>query len=94
VALDRTDARFINVVVVHKSNMADPEINALSNGLQQNMLAILEDARSLPMLPEWLQIQAILEVAINEMANGAPVQATLDTAAADVEALLSQAGYY
>ncbi len=94
VALDRTDARFINVVVVHKSNMADPEINALSNGLQQNMLAILDNALSLPMLPEWLEIQAILEVAINEMANGAPVQETLDTAAADVEALLSQAGYY
>jgi multiple sugar transport system substrate-binding protein len=94
VALDRTDPRFVNVVVVHKSNMADPEINKLSNGLQQNMLAILENARALPMLPEWLQIQAILEVAINEMANGAPVKETLDTAAADVEALLAQAGYY
>lgn len=94
VALDRTDARFINVVVVHKSNMVDPEINALSNGLQQNMLAILDNARSLPMLPEWLEIQAILEVSINEMANGAPVQETLDLAASDVEALLTQAGYY
>ena len=93
-ALDHTDPRFINVVVVHKSNMMDPEINALYDGLQQNMLNILDNARSLPMLPEWLQIQAILEVAINEMANGAPVQETLDTAAADVEALLSQAGYY
>jgi multiple sugar transport system substrate-binding protein len=94
VALDHTDPRFINVVVVHKSNMADPEVNALYDGLQQNMLAILDDARALPMLPEYLQIQAILEVAINEMANGAPVQATLDTAAADVENLLSLAGYY
>ena len=94
VALDRTDARFINVVVVHKSNMADPEINALSDGLQQNMLAVLDNARSLPMLPEYLQIQAILEVAINDMANGAPVQETLDLAAADVEALLDRAGYY
>ncbi len=94
VALDHTDPRFINVVVVHKSNMADPEINALYDGLQQNMLAILENARALPMLPEYLEIQAILEVAINEMANGAPVQETLDQAAEDVETLLSQAGYY
>lgn len=94
VALDRTDARFINVVVVHKKNMEDPEINALSDGLQQNMLKILDNARALPMLPEYLEVQAILEVAINDMANGAPVQETLDTAAADVEALLSQAGYY
>lgn len=94
VALDRSDPRFTNVVVVHKSNMADPEINERYDGLQQNMLNILEDARALPMLPEWLEIQAILEVAINEMANGAPVKETLDQAAADVEALLSQAGYY
>ncbi|MBP7694366.1 MAG: sugar ABC transporter substrate-binding protein [Anaerolineales bacterium] len=94
VALDHTDPRFINVVVVHKSNMADPEINALYDNLQENMLAILDNARGLPMLPEYLQIQAILEVAINEMANGAPVQETLDTAAADVENLLSLAGYY
>lgn len=94
VALDRTDARFINVVVVRKSNMADPEINALSNGLQTNMLKILDNARPLPMLPEYLQVQAILEVAINEMANGAPVQETLDLAASDVEAMLMQAGYY
>jgi hypothetical protein len=28
------------------------------------------------------------------MANGAPVQETLDLAASDVEALLEQAGYY
>lgn len=94
VALDKSDPTFNNVVVVHKSNMSDPEINKVHNNLQQNMLDILQNARSLPMLPEWLQIQAILEVSINEMANGAPVQATLDTAAADVEALLTQAGYY
>jgi len=94
VALDQTDPRFINVVVVHKSTMSDPEINELYDGLQQNMLSVLDNARSLPMLPEWLQVQAILEVAINEMANGAPVQETLDRAAEDVEALLAQAGYY
>ena len=94
VALDKTDARFNNVVVVHKSNMLDPEINAIHDNLQSSMWDILQNARSLPMLPEWLQVQAILEVAINEMANGAPVKETLDTAAADVEAVLQQAGYY
>ena len=94
VALDKSDPKFNNVVVVHKSNMSDPEVNKVHNNLQSNMLKVLDNARSLPMLPEWLQIQALLEVSINEMANGAPVKATLDTAAADVEALLTKAGYY
>jgi multiple sugar transport system substrate-binding protein len=94
VALDKKDPKYNNVVVVHKENMLDKDVNASAGGLQSSMWDILQNARALPMLPEWLPIQSILEVSINEMVNGAPVQATLDKAAADVKDLLTQAGYY
>jgi multiple sugar transport system substrate-binding protein len=55
---------------------------------------VLADAKMQPTIADWLQVQSILEVAINEIANGADVKAKLDTAAADVEELLERQGYY
>ncbi len=94
VALDKSDPKLDNVVVVHTSNQLDAEINAKHNGLQKMMAESLKDARTQPMMPEWLQIQPILETAVNKMANGAPVKETLDKAAQDVTDLLKREGYY
>ncbi len=94
VIMDKTDPKRDNVVGTHYSVLNDAEVNAKHNGLQANIAKILENARALPMMPDWLQVQGILEVAINEMANGKPVKETLDLAAQDVESLLQRQGYY
>ncbi len=94
VAMDKSDPTRDNVVAVHYSVLNDPEVNAKHNNLQKGIAAILENARALPMMPDWLQVQGILEVAVNEMANGKPVKETLDLAAQDVQSLLERQGYY
>lgn len=94
VVLDKTDPKRDNVVVVRYSVLNDAEVNAKHNGLQANIAKVLENARALPMMPDWLQVQGILEVAINEAVNGKPVKETLDLAAQDVESLLTRQGYY
>lgn len=94
VALDKSDPKFDNVVVVHNSVLADPAVNATTNGLQNVMASVLKTARTEPLIPEWPQVEAVLQVAINNMANGKPVQATLDQAVKDVDAIMKKGGYY
>lgn len=94
VALDKSDPKRDNVVVVHTSNMQDAEVNKLHGGLQQNMSNVLKTARTEPLIPDWLQVQGILETALNQMAGGAPVQPTLDKTAAEITTLLTGLGYY
>jgi len=93
VVMDKTAPQYNNVVVVHKSNMQDAEVNKLHNGLQQNMWSILQNARSLPMVTDYLEIQSVLETDINDMANGKDVKPTLDKMAADVQSILKRDGY-
>lgn len=94
VVMDKSDPKRDNVVATHYSVLKDPEVNAKHNNLQQTIATVLQDARALPMMPDWLQVQGILEVAINDVANGKPVKETLDLAAQDVESLLQRQGYY
>jgi len=94
VVLDKSDPETNNIVAVRLSTLEDAEVNATTGGLQATMAEILQTARTQPLIPEWLEIQAVLEIAINEIAGGADVQRTLDDAAADVEDVLSAAGYY
>jgi len=94
VALDKSDPKVDNVVVVHYSVLNDPEVNAKNGGLQKIVALSLQNARTQPMITDWLAVQTILETAINEMANGAPVKTTLDKAAADVTDTLKKAGGY
>jgi multiple sugar transport system substrate-binding protein len=94
VALDKSDPKLDNVVVVHYSVLNDPEVNAKHNNLQKTMALSLQNARTQPLMNDWLAVQTILETAINEAANGAPVKATLDKAAADVTDTLKKAGGY
>ncbi len=94
VALDKSDPKVDNVVVVHYSVMRDPEVNAANHNLQMTMVDVLQNARTEPLMPDWLQVQTILETAINQAATGAPVKATLDKAASDVTDALTKAGGY
>ncbi len=92
VALDKSDPKTNNVVVVHYTNLRDPQINAAWGGLHTVMAKSLETARTEPLIPEWPQVESILEIAINEMAGGKPVQATLDKAQKDVNDVLVKSG--
>lgn len=94
VALDKSDPKFDNVVVVHNSVLADPAVNSTTNGLQNVMAGVLKTARTEPLIPEWPQVEAVLQVALNNMATGKPIQATLDQAVKDVDAIMKKGGYY
>lgn len=93
VVLDKSDPKVSNVVTTHYSVMRDPEVNKVNANLHENMAKVLENARNQPLVAEWPQIQSILEIAVNDAANGKPVQETLDKAAAEVGNVLKAAGY-
>lgn len=94
IVLDKSDPKTTNIVTTHLSNLNDPEVNATSNGLHKVMGTMLQTARTEPLLAEWPEIQSTLEVALNEMAGGADVKATLDKAQQDVDAIMKRGGYY
>ena len=93
VVIDDSDPSVNTNVAVRLSVLADDEVNEAHGGLQRVGAEVLEDARTQVLLPEWPEILSILEVAINDMANGAEVQAALDQAAADVNDVMDRAGY-
>ena len=90
--LDKSNPELSTVVTTHYSAMTSPEVNETTGGLQEAMAASLQDARTEPLVAEWLDVQSVLEVAINEIAGGADVQTTLDNAAADVTDIMERAG--
>jgi len=92
--LDKSVPEFNTVVATRYSALTSPEVNETTGGLQDAMAVALRDARTQPLIPEWLDVQSVLEVAINEIAGGADVQETLDFAAADIESIMERAGYY
>lgn len=94
VVTDKSSPATSNIVAVHLSNLADPEVNATSDGLHSVMGTMLETARTQPLLAEWPEVQTVLETALNEIAGGAEVKATLDKAQADVDAIMKRGGYY
>lgn len=94
VVLDKSDPATSTNVAVRSSILSNSEVNETSGGLQQVAADILADSRTQPLIPEWLEVQSVLEIAINEIAGGSDIQATLDDAAAEVEDIMSAAGYY
>ena len=94
IVTDKSNPAFNTNVAVRMDVLTDPEVNEANNGLPQIGAKILENARTQPIIPEWLEVMGVLEVAINDIATGKPVKATLDTAAADVEDIMERAGYY
>ncbi|MGA6161157.1 ABC transporter substrate-binding protein [Amycolatopsis magusensis] len=88
IALDKADPATSNSIVVHTANMLDPEVNAANFGLPRLQEASLRTARTVPMTIDWPQIQDALEVAINEMAHGAPVPDRLKTLSGEIRDLV------
>ena len=92
---DKSAPEVSSNVATRLSVLSDPDVNAVNDGLPAVGGAILADARTNPIIPEWLEILSILEVGLNDMAaGGADVQSTLDQMAEDVEAIMERGGYY
>ena len=94
VAVDKGDAKALNNVVVRLSSMKDADVNKANGGIPAIGSDVLNLARTEPVIPEWNEIESLLEVAISEMATGKDVKTTLDKASVDVEAVMKRAGYY
>ena len=71
-------------------------MNEVHNGLQAVASAVLADARTIPLIPEYTEIVPILAESINEIATNpnADIQSVLDIAAEDVRFVMEGAGYY
>lgn len=91
--LDKSDPKTRTIVVVQKKNLVDPEINAVSNGMHKAAAASLAVSDTFPMLPEWPEVAASLEVAISNIAGGADTKTEMDKAAAEVKAIMKRSGY-
>lgn len=94
IVTSKGDPAYETVIALRNSNLLDPEVNATNNGLHKMIYEGLQSSRGLPAIPEWLQVQSILEVAMNKMASGADVKSTLDGAAKEVSQVMERAGYY
>ncbi len=95
VVLDKSKPEFDNVVAVHYSVLNDPEVNKVHQNLQSTMVSVLKTARTEPLIPEWPQVESVLEIAINKMAGGKiGVKEGLDQAVKDVDAIMKKGGYY
>jgi multiple sugar transport system substrate-binding protein len=96
VALDKSDPARANNVVVRFSNMRDSEVNEANDGVPEAGAEVLETARTQPLVSTWNEVQAILDVGINEMAVDCNVDVAqrLDRMASEVEAVMQRGGYY
>ncbi len=90
------DEEYVNNVAVRLSVLSDPEANEFHDGLLSVASAVLANARTIPLIPEYTEIIPILAEAINELAvdSMADTQAVLDLAAEDVRFVMEAAGYY
>jgi multiple sugar transport system substrate-binding protein len=94
IVTDKSDPKYNTNVAVRMDVLTDPEVNEANNGLPKVGAEILENAKTQPIIPEWLEVMGVLEVAINDIATGADLESTLDTAAQDVEDIMERSGYY
>ena len=95
IVLDDTPGLDTNVAV-RLSVLADEEVNEVHDGLQGVASAVLADARTIPLIPEYTDIVPFLAEAINELATDpmADTQDVLDRTAEDVRFVMQAAGYY
>jgi multiple sugar transport system substrate-binding protein len=91
--LDKSDPKTSTIVVVQKANLVDPEINEVSNGMHAAAAESLAVSDTLPMIPEWPEVAAALEIAISNIAGGADTKAEMDKAAEEVTAIMKRSGY-
>jgi multiple sugar transport system substrate-binding protein len=91
---DKSDPKSATIVATQLATLKDPEVNKISGGLHAAAAESLAVSDTMPMVPEWPEVANALEVAISEIAGGAPVKAQLDKAAAEVDQIMKRAGYY
>ncbi|MFW2367621.1 MAG: ABC transporter substrate-binding protein [Desulforhopalus sp.] len=91
--LDKSDPKTKTIVVVQKKNLIDPEINKASGGMHKAAAASLEVSDTLPMIPEWPEVLASLEVAISNIVGGADTKTEMDKAAGEVKEIMKRSGY-
>lgn len=91
---DKSDPKSATIVATQLATLKDPEVNKISGGLHAAAAESLAVSDTMPMVPEWPEVSNALEVAISEIAGGAPVKAQLDKAAAEVDQIMKRAGYY
>jgi len=84
----------INNVVTHSANLADPEVNAANDNIQEAAFASLKESDIMPQIPEWPEIGDLLSAAIAKAAAGGDVRALMTEAAERSEKILKRAGYY
>lgn len=92
--IDKSDPKTMTIVAVQNATLKDPEVNKTSDGMHAVAAESLAVSDTMPMVPEWPEVGNALEVAISEIAGGAPVKDQLDKAAKEVEAIMKRAGYY
>jgi multiple sugar transport system substrate-binding protein len=92
--IDKSDPATSDIVATHMSTLMDPEVNAVNGGIHQVGYESLKNADIMPMIPEWTEISAVIEAALQKCATGAPVKETLDAAAEEVRGIMDRAGYY
>ncbi|MEM1287691.1 MAG: sugar ABC transporter substrate-binding protein [Pseudomonadota bacterium] len=81
-----------NNVVTHISSLADPEVNAANDGIQQAALASLENSDIMPQIPEWPEVGDLLSAAIAEAAAGGDTRQLMMDAAEQANRVLRRAG--
>ena len=87
-----TDKSKYNVIVaVHRTNLADPEVNAANQGLQRMAAGSLENSRIFPQLAVWPEVMQLIANAISEVVGGdADPKAALDKAAVKAQKLIDR----
>ncbi|MCG8642048.1 MAG: sugar ABC transporter substrate-binding protein [Desulfobacterales bacterium] len=91
--MDKSDPKTKTIVAVHKKNLIDPEINAISGGMHKAAAASLAVSDTLPMIEEWPEVSSVLEIAISNIAAGADTRKEMDKAAKEVRQIMKRSGY-
>ncbi len=90
IVIDKSNPDTTTVVAVNYSTLNDPEVNKVSGGMHAAAAKSLQVAKILPVMPEWPEVANTLEIAINNIALGKPVKATMDKAAEEVAQIMKR----
>jgi len=78
----------INNVVLHKTSLLDPQINAANANIQYAAAISLRESDVMPLIPEWPQVGDLLSQAINKAALGGNTDELMKDAARQAERVL------
>lgn len=87
-------SQYDTVIATHNTTLLRDDIVEISHGAMTYGYESLSSAKLPPLFDDWMPISEILEIAMNNAANGADCKTELDAAAAKAEKILSDAGYF